>query len=300
MKTNRTLKDWVFATRPWSFAVSGLPALVAMFYAMYTYPESSENWIFGLMAVIGAVIFHSGGNLISDYNDFKHGVDREGNIGADTLTSGLFKPTQILAYGLAFIIIGVAMGLFLVWQCGIELIWIGMFGAIGAVFYFFFKRNALGDLLIFLVYGPTIMTGTGFVMLGHIDLTLLFVSFPMAFITVNVLHANNTRDMKNDRQAGIKTNAMVIGVKASIIYYYTLTILAYVSIVTMVILKILPVVALITLLTMPMAYKNCNAMSQASVNDMTPINNLDKGTAQLQLQLSLLMSLSLIIAIIIN
>ena len=299
MKTNRTLKDWIFATRPWSFAVSGLPALVAMIYAMYAFPESSENWMYGLMAVIGAVIFHSGGNLISDYNDFKHGVDREGNIGADTLTSGLFKPAQILAYGFAFIIAGVALGLFLVWQCGIELIWIGLFGAVGAVFYFFFKRNALGDLLIFLVYGPTIMIGTGFVMLGHIDLTLLFVSFPMAFITVNVLHANNTRDIKSDRQAGIKTNAMVIGVKASIAYYYTLTILAYASITAMVILGILPIVALITLGTIPAAYKNCKTMSHASVDDMTAINNLDKGTAQLQLQLSLLMSFSLIIAIIV-
>ena len=299
IKSKPTIKDWIFATRPWSFAVSGLPALVAMMYSMYAFPESSDNWMLGLVAVAGAVIFHAGGNLISDYNDFIHGVDRDGKVGADTLTSGLFRPMQILVFGWAFIIIGIALGLFLVSQAGMGLIWIGLFGGVGAVFYFSFKRIALGDLLIFLVYGPTIMLGTGYVMFGHVDWTLLFVSFPMAFITVNVLHSNNTRDIKSDGIAGIKTNAMVIGVKASIAYYYVLTILAYISIVTMVLFNILPAVTLITLITAPVAFKNCKVMSQARSDDMTPINNLDKGTAQLQLMFSMLLSLSLLISIII-
>ena len=298
MKTNPTVKDWIFATRPWSFAVSGLPAFVAMIYAIYISPESSANWVLGAIAVIGAVVFHAGGNLISDYYDFKYGVDRDGTIGADTMTSGLFLPKQILVYGWSFIIIGVAMGLFLVSKTGINLIWIGLFGTIGAVFYFKFKRRALGDLLIFLVYGPTIMLGTGFVLLGYFDWLLFFVSFPMAFITVNVLHSNNTRDMKSDSQARIKTYAMVIGVRASIIYYIVLTVLAYVFIVAMVILDILPIVTLITLLTLPIAYKNCKAMSLVTEDDVTPINNLDKSTAQLQLMFSASLSLALIISIL--
>ena len=299
MKTNLRLKDWIFATRPWSFAVSALPAFVAMMYTIYAFPESSENWILGVIAIIGAVVFHAGGNLISDYNDYKYGVDRDGNVGADTLTSGLFLPKQILTYGWAFIIVGVAMGLFLVSQAGINLIWIGLFGSIGAVFYFKFKRRALGDLLIFLVYGPTIMLGTGYVMLGYINWTLLFVSFPMAFITVNVLHSNNTRDIRSDIRAEIKTYAMVIGVKASIIYYIILTALAYVFIIAMVVLNILPIVTLITLATIPVALRNCKAMSQATEEDVTPINNLDKGTAQLQLMFSSSLSLALIISILV-
>jgi 1,4-dihydroxy-2-naphthoate octaprenyltransferase len=297
MKTKLTIKDWIVATRPWSFAVSGLPAIVAMIYSIYVFPESSANWAFGVAAVAGAVIFHAGANLISDYYDFKYGIDRDGKVGADTLTSGLFRPKQILGYGWTFIVVGVILGLFLVSQAGIGLIWLGLFGTIGAVFYFRFKRRALGDLLIFLVYGPTIMLGMGYVMLGHINWVLLFVSFPMAFITVNVLHSNNTRDIKSDGYAGIKTNAMVIGVRASKLYYYTLIILAYAFIIAMVILKILPAVTLITLLTIPVAIRNCKAMSKATENDMTPINDLDKGTAQLQLMFSTLLSLALIISI---
>jgi 1,4-dihydroxy-2-naphthoate octaprenyltransferase len=294
-----SFKNWILATRPWSFPVSVLPAFVAMMYVIYAYPESVHNWQLGILAVFGAVIFHAGGNLISDYNDFRHGIDRDGNfVGTDTLTSGLFLPKQILTFGCAFIIIGVLIGLFLVWQIGLELLWIGLFGVIGAVFYYYFKSFALGDLLIFLVYGPTIMLGTGFVVLGHIDWMLLFVSFPMAVITVSVLHSNNMRDMKSDHSAGIRTFAMLIGIKISIVYYFTLIISAYLAIVMMVILKILPLLALITLLTIPIAVQNCKAMSQISEKNMNPINNLDQETAKLQLMFSLSLSLALIIAIV--
>lgn len=299
METKPTLKDWIIAVRPWSFAVSALPAFVAMMYTIHTHSESKTNWMLGVIAIIGAVIFHAGGNLISDYNDYKYGVDREGKVGSDILTSKLFTPKQVFIYGWTFIVTGIALGLFLVSQVGTSLLWIGLFGTIGAVFYYRFKFKALGDLLIFLVYGPTIMLGTGYVMLGHIDWTLLLVSFPMAFITVNVLHANNTRDIRSDRIAEIKTYAMVIGVKGSIIYYYLLTTLAYVFIVAMVILNILPLPALIVLITLPVAIKNCKAMSQVTEDDVTPINDLDKGTAQLQLVFSASLSLALIIAIII-
>lgn len=299
MKTKPTIKDWITAVRPWSFPVSSLPAFVAMMYIMHLHPESSSNWALGVIAIVGAIIFHAGGNLISDYYDYKHGLDREGKVGTDILTSKLFSPKQVFIYGWSFITIGVCLGLYLVSQSGILLLWIGLFGTIGAVFYYLFKSKALGDLLIFLVYGPTIMIGTGYVMLGTIDWTLLFVSLPMAFITVNVLHSNNTRDIRSDRYAEIKTYAMIIGVKASVIHYYVLTALSYISIIVMVVLNILPALSLITLITLPIAIKNCKAMSKITDDDMTPINDLDKNTAQLQLMFSASLSLALIISTLI-
>ncbi|WP_291126213.1 prenyltransferase, partial [Dysgonomonas sp. UBA7698] len=104
METKKpTLKNWVIATRPWSFPVSSLPALIAMMYTIHVYPESSANWILGVIAIIGAVVFQAGGNLISDYYDYKYGVDREGKVGTDILTSKLFTPKQVFIYGWAFI-----------------------------------------------------------------------------------------------------------------------------------------------------------------------------------------------------
>lgn len=294
MKTKPTIKDWIFALRPWSFSVSGLPALVAMLFVMHTH--DTYNWALAIIAIIGAVIFHAGGNLLSDYHDYTKGVDSIQKEGGNSLLSGLFTPKQILRYGTSLITIGIAIGLFLVYQSGIGLLWIGLIGTIGAVFYFFFKFRALGDLLIFLVYGPTIMLGTGYVMLGEFDWMLILISFPMAFITVNVLHSNNTRDQKLDRYAEIKTFAMLIGTKSSIIYYLILTALSYLSVIAMVIFNILPATALITLLTLPVAYKNCISMKQITDEDMTNIETLDLRTAQLQTMFSLLMMVALIVS----
>lgn len=300
MSAKPTIKNWLLVTRPWSFSVSALPAIVALIYSIYSNANALSNLYLGLLAVVGAVVFHAGGNLLSDYNDYNKGVDQIGKQGGtDQLTSGLFKPKQILAYGLSFILIGVILGLFLVYVSGVELLWIGIAGTIGAVFYSFFKFRALGDLLIFLVYGPIIMLGTGYVMLHQIYWPLFFVAFPMAFITVNVLHSNNTRDQRGDKSAKIKTFAMQIGTKASKYYYYLLTVLAYLSVIVMVILDILPYPTLIVFLTIPIAYNNCKAMKEATEEDISPISDLDLKTAKLQTAFSILMSLGLLISFVI-
>jgi 1,4-dihydroxy-2-naphthoate octaprenyltransferase len=294
-----TLKDWIIATRPWSFPVTVLPTLVALLYKIYAHQGSEIHWQFGILAIIGAMIFQAAGNLISDFYDYKHGIDRDGNVvGTAALTSGLFRPKQFLIFGLTLITIGVLLGLFLVWKTGLTLLWIGLFGTVSALFYYRFKMHALGDLLIFLVYGPAIMLGTGFVVTGQLDLNLFLLSIPLSFITVSVLHANNTRDMQSDRTAKIRTFAMLIGVSASKIYYYLLNGLAYVAIVIMTILQILPPISVIVFGTLPIMIKNCKMMSQISEDNKLSISELDKGTAKLQLKFSLLLVLGLIMAII--
>lgn len=298
MATKLTFKNWLLATRPWSFPASSMPAIVAFLYTWHVYPESHQNWVLGVVAIVGAVIFHAGGNLISDYFDFKHGVDREGVPGTDNLTSGRFAPKQIFVYGSVFILVGIIIGLILVYLTGMILLWIGLVGTVGTIFYYKFKSKALGDLIIFLLYGPTITLGVGYVMHGAIDWNLLYVCVPIAFITVNILHSNNTRDIRSDRYADIKTFAMMIGVKASVIQYILLTVLSYVSIIAMIVFNILPLTALVTLLTIPIAVKNCKAMSQISEDNMTPINELDVKTAQLQLAFSGLLSISLILSLV--
>ncbi len=296
MKAKPSFKDWILVTRPWSFSVSALPALVAMLYVIHT--NDDYNWPFALCAIIGTVIFHAGANLLSDYNDFRRGVDRPGKQGGtDALTSGCFRAKQILTYSLILLTLGVLMGLWLVWQTGVQLLYIGLIGTTGALFYSFFKYRALGDLIIFLVYGPVIMLGTGFVMLGRMEWILLLVSLPMTFITVNVLHSNNTRDQQSDRSAEIATLAMKMGTRFSVWHYYVLTAAAYLSLLLMVAFGLLPALCLITLLTLPIAYKNCMLMRQA-LRDISSIGNLDLATAQLQTAFSLLMSLSLILSIV--
>ena len=48
--------------------------------------------------------------------------------------------------------------------------------------------HALGDLLIFVIYGQLIALGTTYVMTSDIDLYILAVSAPIGFLIVNILH----------------------------------------------------------------------------------------------------------------
>jgi 1,4-dihydroxy-2-naphthoate octaprenyltransferase len=298
MTTELTFKNWVEAVRPWSYPVSISPAIVALLDTIWLHPESASHWMLGALAVLGAVIFHSSGNLISDYHDYRNGIDKLGNPGATSLTSGIFRPKQILAFGWTFLLAGIAIGLLLLHHTNVQLLWVGAIGVAACLCYYLLKARALGDLLIFIIFGPSITMGVSFVMLGYYDWTFLGVALPEVFITVNVLHANNTRDMQRDRAAGAITFAKLLGLKASKVYYCLLTVLTYSTVAGMILLHVLPVWTLLTWLTVPIAVRNCKTMLKASEADTSPINMLDQGTAQLQLAFSLSMLAGLIIAIV--
>ncbi|MGM9886743.1 MAG: prenyltransferase [Lactococcus sp.] len=294
-----TAKDWFIATRPWSFVVTALPTLFTVLFVLVEYPAAANRWPLGLLAVFGSVFFQAGGNLISDYYDFKNGIDRPGHVvGSDNMTSGRFTPKQISVFGRIITTIGVIIGLFLVTQSGLPLLWIGLAGTLGSVYYRKFKAIAMGDLLIFFIYGPIIMMGTYYTMTQQFSGALLFISVHFAFITVNVLHANNLRDIDNDTNAGIKTFASILGVKKSIVYYNLLTYLSYVVIVISVLLQQLPIWSLIALATLPIAIKNTKLVDQTTETDKSSIKDLDKMTANLQLFVSAALILSMILAMI--
>ena len=67
-----SLYAWFWATRPWTLLTSGGAALVGMGCAVYDGYFSLPRFV---MAILGAMIFQAGTNLINDYYDWKSGVD---------------------------------------------------------------------------------------------------------------------------------------------------------------------------------------------------------------------------------
>ena len=289
MKDKTALKDWVIAVRPWSFPASSMPALVTFIYVFFLSRQESitVNWSFGVLSIVGAVMFQAAGNLISDYFDYKWEVDREDTYGSSRLlVDKKFRPKTILYYGLAFLFAGILLGLFLLSRTGMPLLYIGLVGTIAAAFYYQFKFRALGDFLIFIVYGPLIAMGTFYVMTSSLDWKIIAISLPLSCITVDILHANNTRDIAHDRRANIKTLAMLLGVRGSIFEYKALIYAAYLLLIALVGAGILHWITLTVLATLPIAMNNCRIMEKASVDQPTIIVDLDVRTAQLQLAFS--------------
>jgi len=297
MKTS--LKNWILAVRPWSFPASTMPVILTISYVFYRqyFITTEINWWFGLMALIGVVFLHAGGNLISDYYDFKNQIDREESFGSERLlVQGVFQPWTYIWYGLILIAIGSVMGLWLTYRTGAALLWIGLSGVLGALCYSFLKTRALGDLLIFILYGPMIGLGTAYVLTSQLMWEVLLLNVPVGMLVVNILHANNMRDIKHDAAIHVKSQAMLLGLKGSKIQYVVLALGAYLMVILMNVLGMIHPITLFTLISLPMAIRNIKLMMKATTETLELIKDLDGMTAQLVMVFSMLFSILNVIA----
>ena len=288
-----TLKDWFLATRPWSFPASAMPIIVtlAFLYAQ----DATMNWWMGLWALIGMVLFHTTGNVWSDYFDYIKKVDTEDTHGATSLTSGQFQPNEIRNFAIGLLVVSVLCGLGILFCSGITLLYIGFAGVVLTLLYPFLKYNALGDLDIVLTFAFLPTLGVSYVVTGAIDWNVLYVALPIGLITDAILHSNNTRDMQSDKQAGIVTLAMSMGKKsAAWLYAFEVTYPA-IWVGSLVVGGIFSWPTLLVLLTIPMSSKCAKTMIEG-YNDTNTIAALDMRTAQLQTAFSVALSIGFVIS----
>lgn len=294
MKRHHTLKEWVFAVRPWSFPASAMPIIATIAFLFWKGKEI--NWVYGLCALINMILFHIAGNVWSDYHDYKRGVDRDDTYGAKTLTTGLFKPQEIRNLALGVLAVAVAGGIGMVALTGLPLLWIGLAGAALTVLYPLLKYNALGDLDILLTFAFLPAVGTSYITTGTIDWDVLWIAFPVGLITDGILHCNNARDLEYDKRAGISTFAMILGTKASAGLYAFEVIAPFVWVGVCSMVGVLPLYTVFIFLTLPVASGCARTMLKSVEGGRQIIADLDVRTANLQLMFSLILSISLIIS----
>ena len=288
------LKEWIFAVRPWSTPASAMPIIVTLAYLLWKGAEI--NWLFGLWALVGMILFHYAGNVWSDWFDFHKKVDAEDTYGAKTLTTGMFTPKEIQTLAIILLAAAVACGLGLVAMTGLPLLWIGVAGAACTLLYPFMKYNALGDLdiLINFAFLPTL--GTSYAVTGAIDWSVLLIALPVGLITDGILHCNNTRDVVTDKRAGIRTMAMGLGEKWSAWLYAFEMVFPYVWVGVLSVVGIFPIYTVIIFLTIAVALGCATTMLKSVGQGPTLIKDLDVRTANLQMMFSVLLSVAFVAA----
>lgn len=289
-----TFGEWMIAVRPWSFPASAMPVIVTAAFLFWKGYEIS--WGFAIWALLNIIVFHAAGNTWSDYFDFKKKVDADDTFGAKTLTTGMFEPKEIYRLSVALTVVAVAGGLALMALTGLPLLWIGLGGLICTLLYPMLKYNALGDLVILLAYAFLPTLGTSFVAAGGIIPSVLIVALPLGLITDGILHSNNTRDMKTDSRAGIRTMAMSLGVKSSAVLYAFEMIFPFIWVGVCSICGFMPLATIIIFMTLPVAIGCAKTMMNSVEGGVHMIADLDVRTANLQLMFSLLLTVSFVIA----
>lgn len=286
MEKKRTLKDWVVATRPWSFPASVMPILIMWGFLAYVGKQGIDiNWVNALLCLPLLVIAHAGGNMVSDYYDYTRRVDlKDCPNGVTWIYDGTFEAKTILRYGIGLLAAAMPIGFYLLAHSSWTALWIGIVGMSLPALYPWMKAHALGDVNILISFALLPAIGTAYVATGQYLPEVLYVIMPLGLLTVSILHANNTRDIDNDKRAGLKTLCAAMGLKGSKWVYAMELVLPYVLSLGYAFLGCAPWTALIVALTLPMAWRNIQVMLGAQQEkEHLGIATLDKSSAQLQM-----------------
>jgi 1,4-dihydroxy-2-naphthoate octaprenyltransferase len=281
-----SLKIWVLATRPWSLSMTFVSVSLA---GILAYGSGSFNVLLFLGTMVGLMLAHLASNMANDYFDVKHGVDkiesptsqyRPHPLLTGEIPRGSFKTAVIGMYILALI-----FALALAWIRGSTVLVFTGLGLFFGLFYtadpVVYKRRSLGELAVFMVWGPLMVGGSYFVLTGSVDYAPMLVSTPIGLLVALVLLANNLRDVEYDREVGVET---IVHSKAQGLNLYKgLLLIIYASTIALVAARLLSPLSLIALYTV----REAKGIVDVFEEEVPPI--ADPMTAGLALHFGLLL-----------
>ncbi len=290
--------NWLKACRAYSFTASIIPCLVGASLALYL--QAQANWLLLPVIIICSVLMHAATNLTNDYYDFKRGVDQNYRYASGRcLIDAMLTPRQAKISALILFAISFILGLILVAQRGPWMLVLGITGICGGYFYtampIGYKYFGLGDILVFLLMGPLMVTGSYFALTGKFEPRVLLVSLPIGCLVTAILASNNIRDIKHDQELKIQTFAAVIGYKNAKREFYLLIIFSYLWVAALVILETLPLWSIAVFLSLPLSYKIISEIKNSEPQDAGKLALIDVSAAQLHLIFGLLLIISIVL-----
>jgi 1,4-dihydroxy-2-naphthoate octaprenyltransferase len=253
--TEKKPLNFIRALRPWAFQMSVTSLILGVMLA------DRVNVLFLLLSIAGIVMAHGAFNELGDYFDFITALDRPegmGSGGSRVLLDRHMAPRSLFSYSIALLASSLMIGAYLMLARPAILIFV-LVGILAGVLYGLpkvgLKWISLGDLGVFLAFGPGIVLGSEVLQGGPLTVSSVLISVAIGMIIVAVLHANNWRDIETDMAAGARTVASVLGERGSQIYYLALIWLSYplFALAVAMDLRLWPILG--SLLTVPWALK---------------------------------------------
>jgi 1,4-dihydroxy-2-naphthoate octaprenyltransferase len=255
------VSKWLLATRAQVLSMTIIAALVGGLLAQ---PMNLRRWLLLAACVVGVTLAHCGNNMLNDYFDYKAGLDTPDyarvQYGPHPIVSGLMSERTLLT-GVAVVmgldaLIGVSLAVVRGWPV---LVFAGL-GLLISVFYTAepvrLKRIALGELSVFIVWGPLMTGGTYYVVTGTLPWWVWLACLPYSFIVTTVLMGKHIDKLEMDERKGIKTVPVLLGEGRARRLAQALMVLFYPLVIALVLIPaptpwghVLPVWTLLTLLS---------------------------------------------------
>ncbi|MEI8207949.1 MAG: prenyltransferase [Methylococcales bacterium] len=206
---------------------------------------------------LGALAAHISVNMLNEYHDYKTGLDFQTQRtafsgGSGALPSAPELAESVLFYGLLCLVFAALIGLYFLWTIGWGLLPVGLSGLLLVYFYStqIIRRPLLCLLAPGLGFGPFMILGAHYILIGHYSFAVLITSFIMLLVVSNLLLLNQFPDLEPDRAVGRLHLPILVGRKNAAKVYVLFLVMAYVLLVLLVYLKLLPIYSLLGLFTL--------------------------------------------------
>jgi 1,4-dihydroxy-2-naphthoate polyprenyltransferase len=260
------VSKFLYAARSIILVISAQAAVIAGLMAA---ADRRFDWLAFALVLIGFVVAHMVSNLSNDYFGYKRGHDTPDSprmrYTVHPLASGVLEP-RTLATGLTVLaLIGGAITAYFVAERG----WLAAgFAAAGIALMLLYdaapvplKSIGLGELAVFLVWGPLMVGGGHAVITGQVSSAALYASIPYGLGVMSILTGKHIDQMAFDESKGNRTLPVLVGERGARAVNRTAIVLMYACIMALIAFGKLTPFAAAVAFALPRAVRAVSVMS---------------------------------------
>jgi len=215
------VSKWLIATRSAVTTVTIYSCIIAGFLA---WRDGYFAWLPWIILTLGLFIAHGTNNLLNDYTDFSRGVDKDNyfrtQYGVHPLVQNFWTKNVQIQWFIVSGVLATLSGVFALFYTKFDPYIIGVFafGAVVLLFYTWpFKYWGLGELAIFLIWGPIMIAsvyvvlslGTGGSLSNVFMVALAGIPFGLSVASINI--GKHIDKMDDDKKKGVGTFPVRVG-----------------------------------------------------------------------------------------
>ncbi len=251
------ISKWLVISRACVLSMTLISGVIGGLLAL---TQGPVNWWLWIVAVVGIVLAHASNNMINDYLDYRSGADvsedyPRGAYSPQPLHSGWVTRTRLMAAILLVNLIDLVIAVYLAIVVGWEILIVAVLGLFISVFYMAepinLKRRGLGELGVFLVWGPLMIGGVYFAVTGAFPAWVTAASVPCGITVTTVLMGKHIDKIKPDTEHEVKTLPVRLGEEKALFLNQVLFVSFLVIVALLVLTGTLGLWVLLTLLAIP-------------------------------------------------
>jgi len=296
-----TLKHALAASRMPFVSASALSVVLATLW-VYAY-RGEFLWTYSLLSLLGVVLVHLGANTINDYFDWDES-DRDNKYagpfsgGSRVRMEGKVERKHFLLLSAIYFGLALAAAAYLFFGDRPLVLAVGLAGAAGGILYssppFSLVSRGVGEIIIFVMFGPLITLGTGYVIEGVFLADHFLIGIPMGLLVGNILWVNQFPDFDADSRAGKRNLVVRLGLSRARWGYAILFGLSVVSVIALAAAGLYPWWSLLFAGLIPLMAKSVKGL-WANYGNPTALTPTQASMIQIQTLAGVVLSVALLI-----